>query len=60
MTTTQERFVNIDEAAEFLSTKKGWIYQNHNRHGIPTYTLGRKLLFKLSELSEWMDRQKKI
>jgi excisionase family DNA binding protein len=58
-TTTYERFITIEEAAIHLSTKKGWIYQNHERYGIPSYTLGRRLLFKISDLDIWMETRKK-
>jgi len=55
MTTNNiERFINIEEAANFLSSKKNWLYQNHKRLGIPSYKIGRKLLFKVSELDNWI------
>ena len=47
-------YVGIDEAAEFLSVRKSWIYQNHKLAGIPSYYIGRKLVFKFNELDAWV------
>jgi predicted DNA-binding transcriptional regulator AlpA len=55
ITTNTERYVNLEEAAQFLSTKTGWIYSNHKVLGIPVHYLGRKLRFKISELDKWMN-----
>jgi len=53
-TTANERYIDLEEAALFLSTKTGWIYSNHKILGIPVHYLGRKLRFKISELDNWM------
>jgi predicted DNA-binding transcriptional regulator AlpA len=53
-TTNTERYINLEEAAQFLSTNTGWIYSNHKILKIPTHYLGRKLRFKISELDNWM------
>lgn len=53
-TANTEGYVNLEEAALFLSTKTGWIYSNHKVLGIPVHYLGRKLRFKISELDNWM------
>lgn len=50
----QNRFVTVDEAAEYLSMKKSWIYQNHKILKMPSYKLNQTLLFKLNELDKWM------
>ncbi len=57
-TTNTERYINLEEAAQFLSTNAGWIYSNHKILGIPTHYLGRKLRFKISELDNWMQEDK--
>jgi excisionase family DNA binding protein len=49
-----DQFLNIDEACEFLRIKKSWLYQNHKLAGIPSHTIGRKLIFRRSELLEWV------
>lgn len=54
LTTNIERYINLEEASLFLSTKTGWIYSNHKRLNIPVHYLGRKLRFKESELDKWM------
>jgi excisionase family DNA binding protein len=49
-----DQFLNVDEACEFLRIKKSWLYQNHKHAGIPSHNIGRKLIFKQSELVEWV------
>ena len=53
-TTTHERFIDINEAAIFLSTKVSWIHQNHKHLQIPSHKLGRKLRFRITELDFWL------
>jgi len=50
----EDKYIGIDEAAEFLSIKKSWIYQNHKLTGMPSYYIGRKLVFKFNELNSWV------
>ena len=50
----EDRYIDINEAAEFLCTKKSWLYQNHKIAGIPSYNIGRKLIFKQDELDVWV------
>ena len=54
LTANIERYIDLDEAALFLSTNIGWIYSNHKNLNIPVHYLGRKLRFKISELDNWM------
>jgi len=49
-----EGYITIDEAAAYLCTKKSWLYQNHKYLNIPSYSLGRKLLFRVTELDSWL------
>ncbi len=48
------RFISVDEAANYLGIKKSWIYQNHKLVRMPSYKLNQKLLFKINELDSWM------
>jgi excisionase family DNA binding protein len=52
-----ETFLNVDEACEFLRLKKSWLYQNWESSGLPTHKIGRKLIFKQSELVAWVESQ---
>ena len=49
-----DQFLNVDEACEFLRIKKSWLYQNHKLSGMPSHNVGRKLIFKQSELVAWV------
>jgi len=51
---SKNRFVSVDEAAEYLCVKKSWIYQNHKLLKMPSYKLNQALLFKINELENWM------
>ena len=50
-----EKWINIDEAADYLGIKPGtvreWIRKGK---GIPAHTIGKQLKFKCSELDEWV------
>ncbi len=53
-TLNQERYVGVEEAASFMCKGINWLYQNHKRLNIPSYYVGRKLVFKISELDSWI------
>lgn len=51
-------FINIDEASKFLRLKKATIYQMVFKREIPFYKSTKKLLFKKSDLIEWVEKDK--
>lgn len=53
MSDLSDSFLNVDEACELLRIKKSWLYQNHDLCGVPSHRIGRKLIFKRSELIDW-------
>ena len=57
ITTRNERFISIEEAANHLCTKVSWIHQNHKLRQMPSYKIGRKLIFKIEELDQWIHSQ---
>lgn len=52
---TNDKWINIDEAAEYLGVKPGtirdWI---RKEKGIPAHKIGKQWKFKCSELDEWV------
>ncbi len=48
-----EEPLNIDQAARFLGLKKGTIYNMISRKVIPYYKVGRRVLFRRSDLEVW-------
>ena len=50
-----DKWINIDEAAEYLGVKPGtirdWIRKGK---GIPAHKIGKQWKFKCSELDEWV------
>ena len=58
LTTKNERFISKEEAANYLCTKVSWIHQNHKHKQMPSYKIGRKLIFRIDELDRWLENQK--
>lgn len=54
MNDLSDTFLTVDEACEFLRIRKSWLYQNHDHSGMPSHRIGRKLVFKKSELVDWV------
>lgn len=55
MEKSPEKWINIDDAAEYLGVKVGtirsWI---RNDKGIPAQKIGKQWKFKCSELDKWI------
>lgn len=49
-----EGLLNVVQAAELLSVKKGTIYRWTSRRMIPHYKAGKKLLFSAAQISKWL------
>lgn len=55
----QQNFIDIVEAAAFLSTTRNYMYKLVAARAVPYYSPGgRKLLFKRSELQEYVERSR--
>lgn len=52
----EDGFINIDQAAEFIKLKKTSIYQLVHRKTIPFHKSGKRVLFKKSELADWIKK----
>lgn len=54
-----KEFIKPAEAAEFLGIKLNYLYKLTSAHAIPFYSpRGRVLLFKVSELREYIERSR--
>ena len=49
-----EKFLTVDEVAEYLSLSKGTIYQWAAEKRIPHYKMGRAVRFKKAEIESWL------
>ena len=49
-----ERFVAIQEAAEFLAVKISWLYEQVRLNRVPSYKIRGFRRFRLSELEAWV------
>lgn len=52
--TDQEGFINLAQAAEFLKVAKPTLYARTSAGTIPFVKKGKRLLFKKSELADWL------
>lgn len=51
-------FMDIDDASKFLKLKKTTIYQLVFKREIPFYKSTKKLLFKKSDLIDWVEKDR--
>jgi excisionase family DNA binding protein len=54
-----DELMNINEVAKYLDESVQSIYSRTSRRTIPFYKKGKKLLFKKTEILDWLDGQKK-
>lgn len=54
-----DTFIDINEASLFIKLSKPSIYRLVGNRNIPFYRSGRKLLFKVEELIEWIEKSRK-
>jgi len=51
-----DKFLGINEAAEFLGVAKATVYNYTSKRLIPYYKMKQKVLFRQSELIKWMEQ----
>jgi excisionase family DNA binding protein len=49
-----EKFLTVDEVAEYLSLSRATIYQWASEKRIPHYRMGRAIRFKQAEIEAWL------
>jgi excisionase family DNA binding protein len=49
-----EPFVDILAAATYLNVKISWVYEQVRLDRMPSYKVGRRRRFRLSELEAWV------
>lgn len=54
----QEQFIDVVDVANFLKVKKRTAYHIVATLNIPHYRVGRLIRFKLSEVENWMTKNK--
>jgi excisionase family DNA binding protein len=54
-----DELMNISELAEFIDESVQSIYARTSQRTIPFYKKGKKLLFKKSEILDWLETRKK-
>lgn len=53
-----EVFMTVNELAAHLQVDSYWIYRNRVPLGIPSYSFGKHLRFKASEIADWEQSRK--
>ena len=54
-----DELMNINEVAKYLDESVQSIYSRTSQRTIPFYKKGKKLLFKKTEILDWLDDKKK-
>ena len=54
----KKSFMSLEEAADYLSYTKSSLYQFTSKRLIPHYKIGRKVLFKVSELNDFVEKHR--
>lgn len=54
-----DELMNINEVSKYLDESVQSIYSRTSQRTIPFYKKGKKLLFKKTEILDWLDGQKK-
>jgi excisionase family DNA binding protein len=52
---TQKPYLSLEEAADYLSISKATMYQKTSRKTIKHYKCGRKILFKITYLNDYIE-----
>jgi len=50
----EERFVSVDELAEFLAVKTSWVYAQTASGSIPCIRVGRYVRFWMPDVLAWL------
>jgi len=51
------RWLSVDEVAEYLGIKRFTVYKWVKRHRLPAHKIGRLLKFRKSEIDRWVQNQ---
>lgn len=54
----KKRLLNVKEASEYTGLAVGTLYNQVSRREIPFVKLGKKLLFDLQDLDDWINSNK--
>lgn len=53
-------FLTLDKAAAYLGISPNTLYVwRHRRQGPPGFQMGRRVMYRISALDEWVDRQER-
>lgn len=49
-----ERWLSVDEIADYLGVKRDTLYKWINRHAMPAHKVGRLWKFQRNEIDQWV------
>lgn len=52
----EDRWLSVDEIAEYLGVRRDTIYRWINDKGIPAHKIGRLWKFKKAQVDEWVEK----
>jgi len=56
--TIAKPYLSFEEASNYLSLSKATLYQYTSKHVLPFYKIRRKILFKVTELNEFVEKHR--
>ncbi|MGW1540183.1 helix-turn-helix transcriptional regulator [Streptomyces sp. NPDC002309] len=58
--THEAAFLNLNKAAEYLGISPNTLYVwRHRRQGPPSFRMGRRVMYRISALNEWVIAQER-
>ena len=55
---TAATLMTPEHLAEYLGVTPRWVYNNHQKLGIPAFQIGRALRFRRSDVDAWLDTRR--
>jgi len=52
----EDRWLSVDEIAEYLGVRRDTIYRWINDKGMPAHKIGRLWKFKKAQIDEWVEK----
>jgi predicted DNA-binding transcriptional regulator AlpA len=55
-----KKLLNMTEAAEYLGAYPSTLQDNHKKWGVPSFKIGRNIMFRECELEQWLQDHRQV
>jgi excisionase family DNA binding protein len=55
---TPAALMTLEQLAQYLGVTPRWVYDNHQKLGIPAFQIGRTLRFRPGDVDAWLDTRR--